>query len=278
MLGDRIVEIDGRPVDQFEDIDRPLVSRAATQVAVMRQGRKTVLTLSAPKDLNTETAGYGHQHSLSGLLSMRRPLLFRLIKNVNGLPVAGEDEARAALGPLLGRTITLTLESNDKTLHVFTVRPPRVANAGLTDEDRDGVYLGDRDDRIYTRRSFAQAALGGLDTTGAFIGRVFEVSLRHIGVFENHILPEIMVSGSETGRLKSVHMFLDITALMSIFVALMNLLPLPGLDGYFLMKYGLEIAAGTQRAEKIHAYAWRISLLLFAIVFVFCKIGLWSVI
>jgi regulator of sigma E protease len=145
------------------------------------------------------------------------------------------------------------------------------------DKDRVGVYLGERDDAVYQQLNFAQAALDGLHMTRKLTGRVLEVSMRHIGVFENHILPEVMVSGSEFGRIKSVHMFLDITVLFSIFVALLNLLPLPGLDGYFLMKYGLEIAAGTQKAEKIHAYAWRISLLLFAIVFVFCKIGLWSV-
>ena len=48
---------------------------------------------------------------------------------------------------------------------------------------------------------------------------------------------------------------------LSISIAVMNVLPIPGFDGSMLLRYGLEAALGPEQAEKVGSYVSRAALL-----------------
>ncbi len=75
---------------------------------------------------------------------------------------------------------------------------------------------------------------------------------------------------------KTLQWRIERIGLLSVFIGLFNLLPFPGMDGYFLLSYALEKIVGPQRARILQPYAWRISLVCLGIVMTFFKFGIWT--
>ena len=170
------------------------------------------------------------------------------------------QDSRPVLASMKDSTVTATLIRAGDTLSV----PVKVDTSG-----RIGVYMGMPSMEV-KRYSLPQAIPAGIKLTGSTIGGY----VRDLG---------LLVRPS-TGAYKSVgsfiaigqvfpsswdwYQFLSILSLLSIMLAVMNLIPIPALDGGHILFTFYEIVTGRKPGEKFLVAAQVLGMaLLFALMF-----------
>jgi regulator of sigma E protease len=279
--GDKIIAIDGKKVENFDNqINMDLVM--SKQVLIERNGAEQ--TINMPNDLVDQLS----KHEKSPLVSMRMPFVIAaipaesanttlqpkdLITSINGQKVKYYDEVKSFLENNKGKTVPATVLRNQKETPV---------NLIVSKEGKLGIQTGG-------------LGMDSLEKLG-----YYKVSTKEFGFFES--IPVgiekgkdqlvgygkqlKMIFNPETKAYKQVggfaaiynifpstwswEVFWSITALLSIMLGVMNLLPIPALDGGHVMFLLYEIISGKKPSDKflenaqMVGFVLLITLLLFA--------------
>jgi len=279
--GDKIISIDGKKVENF-DSDMNMNVIMAKHVLVERNGQQQTITM--PTDFVDQLS----KTEKGLLIGIRRPFAISqvaedspnknlkpkdLILSLNGQKIKYFDEAKAVLEVNKGKTIPAVVLRDLKETPISL----KVSNDGKL-----GVVSGGLD-------------LKSLEKLG-----YYKISKKEYGFFES--IPVGLEKGKdqligygkqlkmifnpETKAYKQVggfaaifnifptswswEVFWSITALLSIMLGVMNLLPIPALDGGHVMFLLYEIISGKKPSDKflenaqMVGFVLLISLLLFA--------------
>ena len=279
--GDKIISIDGKAVENF-DKDMNINIIMAKEVLVERNGQQQ--TLKMPTDFIDQLS-----KTEKGLLvDIRRPFAISqiaedspnqnlkpkdLILSLNGQKIKYFDEAKAVLEVNKGKTIPAVvlrdLKETPLTLKVNNEGKLGVVSGGLDMKSLEklGYY------KISTKEyGFFESIPVGLQkgkdqlvSYGKQLKMIFNPetkAYKQVGGFAAifNIFPTSW----------SWEVFWSITALLSIMLGVMNLLPIPALDGGHVMFLLYEIISGKKPSDKflenaqIVGFVLLISLLLFA--------------
>ena len=172
----------------------------------------------------------------------------------DGVGIEFVQDSREVLAGMKERSVEATVLRGSDTLQV----PVQVDTAG-----RIGVYMEMPNVKVQ-KYSLLQAVPAGLKLTGETIGGYLS-DLR-------------LLAKPSTGAYKSVgsfitigqvfpskwnwYQFLNILALLSIMLGVMNLLPIPGLDGGHILFTLYEMVTGRKPSEKFLVYAQMVGLVL----------------
>nr|WP_314895877.1 RIP metalloprotease RseP [uncultured Flavobacterium sp.] len=279
--GDKIISIDGEKVVKFDnDINMKIVM--AKQVLIERNG--TQQSIAMPNDFVDQLSKF----EKGSLVDIRMPFAIGAVtadsKNtalqpkdivvaLNGQKIKYLDEAKTVLESNKNKTITATVLRDQKKLQVPVV---------VSKDGKLGVQLGG-------------LGMASLEKLG-----YYKISKQEFGFFES--IPVGLVKGKDqligygkqlkmifspsTGAYKQVggfkaifdifpntwswEVFWTITALLSIMLGVMNLLPIPALDGGHVMFLLYEIVSGKKPSDKflenaqMVGFVLLITLLLFA--------------
>ncbi len=266
--GDRILSFDDYVPENFSMLQADLARRDVRKATVLR-GADTLdiyidqskigevlnsplmFDLAVPFVVDSVAQG---PNSASGLMRGDRIVAF------GGRGVEYLQDSRPVLASMKDSTVTATLIRAGDTLSV----PVKVDTSG-----RIGVYMGMPSMEV-KRYTLPQAIPAGIKLTGSTIGGY----VRDLG---------LLVRPS-TGAYKSVgsfiaigqvfpsswdwYQFLSILSLLSIMLAVMNLIPIPALDGGHILFTFYEIVTGRKPGEKFLVAAQVLGMaLLFALMF-----------
>jgi regulator of sigma E protease len=274
--GDRIIMLDDQEVKDFMDIPREFVLGSVRTVTVERDGE--LVRLDVPGDF----FGRLIASRMGGFFSVRYPyivadflphspareagvLVGDHIMGIGGQETWSFDEFAKVIGNYAGKETTLTVQRDGELLDL---------DIAVSDEGRIGAYAKpvtqflDFETRNY---SFFESVPAGITkayttTTGYF--RELRLLFR----------PEVKVSESLGGFITIgsifaptwdwVH-FWTITAFLSIILAIMNVLPIPALDGGHVMFLLYEIIAGRKPGDRFMEYAQMVGMLLLLSLLIF---------
>ncbi|TRX02036.1 RIP metalloprotease RseP [Flavobacterium gawalongense] len=279
--GDKIISIDGEKVVKFDnDINMKIVM--AKQVLIERNGIQQSITMQ--NDFVDQLSKF----EKGSLVDIRMPFAIGAVtadsKNtalqpkdivvaLNGQKIKYLDEAKTVLESNKNKTITATVLRDQKKLQVPVV---------VSKDGKLGVQLGG-------------LGMASLEKLG-----YYKISKQEFGLLES--IPVGLVKGKDqligygkqlkmifspsTGAYKQVggfkaifdifpntwswEVFWTITALLSIMLGVMNLLPIPALDGGHVMFLLYEIVSGKKPSDKflenaqMVGFVLLITLLLFA--------------
>lgn len=245
---DKIIAADGQPIQYYDDLIAKVV--VASEVTVNRNGKDTIIQL--PVDILGQLSS---QKNLKGLFSIALPTIISevvtgspaeaagLLPNdkiisVNGLETLSFYEFRAALQNNKGQTVPLGIIRNNTELFV----PSTVSDSGMlgfrplapTKVEELEFFGFKLDTREF---GFLESFPAGVALTGKRLGM-------YVDQFKKVINPEtgaykgIGGFASMTKMFKPTwdwHHFWSMTAFISIMLAFMNLLPIPGLDGGYVV-------------------------------------------
>ncbi len=293
--GDTVRAIDGRPVETWQEL-RWRVVQAAIQRGSLRleiasdRGhlREAVLDLGAvaPEDVEKnalERIGLrlyqpkfepalgriepGGAADRAGLKSGDR------VTHVQGVAIRSWGDFVKAIQASPGKPLVLGVERNGARLAV-EVTPERVL-AGDHEIGRIGV--GPRDlDKFYQRVSY-----GPFASIAKAVEKTWEISLFSLTMLAKMVLGEVSwrhLSGPVTiadyaGQSAQLGWiaYAAFLALISVSLGVLNLLPIPLLDGGHLMYYLVEIIRGSPVSERAMEVGQRVglALLLFMMAFAF---------
>jgi regulator of sigma E protease len=280
--GDKIVSIDGAPVEKFNEINQKIL--LAKEVVVDRNGKQE--TIKLPVNFIDQLM----KSERGSLVELRVPFVVSgysdksvngtaikikdIITSLNGVKVKYADEVIGILESVKGKTIEATVLRNEKE---------EETTLKVTDSAKLGLAYA------------ARLPYSNLEKLG-----LYKVNKQEYGFFES--VPVGIEKGSEqlasygkqlkaiftpsTGAYKGVggfgaifnifpstwswEAFWSITALLSIMLGVMNLLPIPALDGGHVVFLLFEMISGKKPSDnfmekaQLVGFVLLISLLLFA--------------
>ncbi|HLV52685.1 MAG TPA: RIP metalloprotease RseP [Cryomorphaceae bacterium] len=258
--GDKILAVEGHAPKTLPDITAEILYNDARNLVVERDGRK--IDISLPEDIDQEILRRGGQ----GLFFMRYPAVVDSVLAggpadkaglrkgdrvlaIDESPVESFQELVMALQTNKGQSISLRVENDgaerevnatvdeNGQLQFFATSPLAFFE---TEKEEFGFF-----------ESFPAGVKEGTDRLVSYV-RSLKLIFSSEGVKQ---VGGFLTIGSLFDTTWNWQRFWNMTALLSIILAVMNILPIPALDGGHVMFLLYEIIAGRKPGDKFMEYA-----------------------
>lgn len=234
--GDRIVAIDGEIVRSLRDIQVFTEPKPVEMLRVSYERDGVVHDVSVMPDWVSyrDQKGVERSHGRIGLGTMQQAYDLDVVRSVNGVQVESEDEARALLLAHMGQSVELGLYSVDREVHASLVDLSAAANRNLNNPnhvEHYRLYPGTFRDNYYLPLSTSESAAESFERAVDMIGSVFRLPFNLLPIDKTWITPDAVVSHETSYIQGKLYVFVFFASLCSCFIGLLNLLPLPHLDG-----------------------------------------------
>lgn len=277
---DVILKIDGRSIERFEDVRREVTVKLDTSTDfLIQRGDKTINITAAPLRMESEDDhGFKQSRGFLGVVSPGNGLDIQHVIAVEGVKVKDVDDARKLLLARMGTVFTVELdrgESQDK----IRIRPLAEHNQGMTDPESKAY------NSLVIAEGEAETVIkvGVLASIGHATRETWNISvstLEAIGQMINGTrsakeLGGIIRIGAIAGDMAQAGIIamISFTAMLSINLGLINLFPVPLLDGGHLVFYVFEAVRGKPLPEQIQEYAFRLGLVILVGIMVFANLN-----
>lgn len=279
---DRVIAIDGNPIFRFEDIRQKVMIGLDTPMVFTVQRGNSQIDLTATPERETFSDRFGFQHSrgVLGLIGAANGFAVKNVIEVDGKPVENEDKAMAALKGVMNRTTEVTFKGVEAEKNsVLIVHPLGDMNPtlGQTDEAQDqAIVISDRLDNEAIVRAPVEAVVFAVKETKAItLGTLKALGQIITGTRSAKELGGLIRIGAMAGDMAQAGIIAIVmfTALLSINLGLINLFPIPVLDGGHLVFYALEAVRGSPVPEKAQEYAFRVGFTLLIGLMVFANLS-----
>ena len=272
--GDRILALDGNPApDNFNEIHMDMLRDQVSRVTVLRDG-DTV-------DIHIDPAYMPAMLNTPGMFGIRLPIAVGSLPDTSinagadlrqgdrfltaaGRPVCWHQDLQAVLADNAGSTVELSLLRGADTVTV----PVRVSGDGkievLLQRDISDITITDKE------YSLLEAIPAGFMMTFTNIGHyVKELGLIFSPQTEAYkSVGSFIAIGSIFPSSWNWQIFWNITALLSIMLAVMNLLPIPALDGGHILFTLYEMITGRKPSDRFMEVAQMIGMFLLLMIMI----------
>ena len=264
--GDKLVSIDGQAYDNYDDLRRNMIT--AERITIERNGEQRTIDLpedflgqlSTGEDMSLFRLRYPFmvgEVSDSSLNKQADLLPGDLFKAINGTPVRYFDQVAPILDTLQGQTVSILLERDGVE---------RMVDLQVDDEGKIGIYQGG------SYKRFSELGYFSTVIREYSLPESFSVGTQKFGKqIAAYWLQLKKIFTPSTGAYKGVggfkaifdifpdfwswEGFWEITAFLSIMLAVLNLLPIPALDGGHVMFLLYEMISGRKPSDKFMEYA-----------------------
>lgn len=258
---DQVIAIDGAPARSFEDIRRAVAVSLEQErsFTVLRGGEELTLKATPEKRTDTDRFGFESSRGFLGLTSAYQAMPFDKIASIDGQEIAEGDDVQAMIAARFGTSFDVGLEQGEDTVEGYRVRPIAEMNADMAEQGYFVLRNADPEVTIKYNvleafsHSVGEAWSMSADTLKA-LGQMF------VGQRSPTELGGLIRIGSLAGDMaqSGIVAMLMFSALLSINLGLINLFPIPVLDGGHLVFYALEAVRGKPLSEKVQDYAFRV--------------------
>ncbi len=277
--GDKVVSINHEPVERFERI-LPLLGLGKGQtIQVERDGQMVDLKVTP------EFVGALNTRKKGGYILPRMPVFVEDISKgstadkmglapgdsiigVNGVPIHFYDEFDSFKTALVGKQITLTVARKGTVLDKTTIMP----------KDTKLGFHANLDVSKYFK--LMPIKYNPIEAVSRGFVYTFEKFSDYVSSFKLLFSKEVKLNESMGGIISfgkifpgefDMQKFLMLTAFVSIILAFMNLLPIPGLDGGYVIFLLYEMITGKQVSEKVMERATSVGLVLLLTLMVYAN-------
>ncbi|MFP4098211.1 MAG: M50 family metallopeptidase [Alphaproteobacteria bacterium] len=291
---DYILSIDGKTISDFHDIRREMmVALDEERNFVVKRGDETIEISARPKKIMiTDRFGFSNSIGVLGIVSADRGILLDSIQSIDGVeydnaqqvveeitrrmgttfsigfkpaPVPDSSEAEETAGGTqeeAGERDTQSAPS-EREQDVLIVSPQANMNEDLGSAATPGenvLYLADLPAAQFVPHTLMTALQSAINESYIITVSSFEALWQMVvGVRSVTELGGVVRIGAITGdtAMRGLVPLVLFTALLSINLGFINLLPIPMLDGGHLLFYGVEGIIGRSVPEYVQEYAFR---------------------
>ncbi|MBS1681128.1 MAG: RIP metalloprotease RseP [Bacteroidetes bacterium] len=265
--GDKIIKINGKPFEYFDEITKTDVLLSQNSSYTVLRGDKEI-EIAVPENFVEK---FSKKESLGKFLLPRRELVIDFVAKdsiagkiglmpgdrvieVEGKPVFYFDELRSGIESRKGDSLSFKIKRGEQVLSFNEYFKGHI-NIGFSVAAPIGI------EKTVTY-SLGQSILIGP-------GRAFDVIIVQVKAIGKMIRGDISFKNSVSGPIGMAKMyggtwnwerFWRMTGLISMALAFMNLLPIPGLDGGYTMFLLYEMVTGREPNEKIFENALKVGM------------------
>lgn len=278
---DRIVQINNTKIKRFEDIQREIMVAldTSTDVAVERDGQIIEFKDIRPEKLETEDRfGFKQSRGVLGVVAPKSALDISSVSFIDGVEVNSPEQAKKMVLARLGKTIELNFSEEGKDPFVILVAPRAAFNDTFINEAENFELVVNNPDEVkgFIEHSIASAFVESLNETGSIVTKTFEaLAQMFTGTRSAEELGGIFRIGAIAGDAAQAGWIalITFTALLSINLGLINLFPIPVLDGGHLLFYAIEAVKGSPLSESTQNYAFRFGFFLLIGLMIFANLN-----
>ncbi len=279
---DMIVSIDGKPTKSFEDIRREmLIGLDYEKHFVVKRGDETLDIYAKPEKIEqTDHFGFKSSRGLLGLISPSHAINIKDIVEVDGRAYDDAAALKSALRRKFDRDITLTVKKGKEDTDTLFIRPLSSQNEEFGSENSeqgDILFIAAiKDGKIFVKHPPLEAAREAVnETIDITAGTLKALGQMVTGNRPANELGGIIRIGAIAGDMaqQGILALIVFTALLSVNLGLINLFPIPMLDGGHLLFYAFEAGLGRPIPEKIQDYAFRVGLVFLVCLMVFANLN-----
>ena len=273
--GDKILSVDNRLVENFAKVVPTIVLDKASSVQVERDGQKMDIPITDESfPLLLKSKGifglrYPFQLTIGGFSKKSPGQAAGLQKGDEVLSINGQrftyfDEYQKFQANLKGQEVKVGILRKSQPMEI----PVTIGEDGMI-----GVSNSASFEEIFEFRTIRYGLISsipagisrGIETTGNYLKQFKLFFMPKAKAYES--LGGFITIGSIFSGTWDWHSFWNMTAFISIILAIMNLLPIPALDGGYVIFLLYEMITGRKPNEKFMEYAITVGLfLLLAIV------------
>jgi len=281
--GDRILSIDGSSVERFEEIIQLIRLKFETKLVflVERDGKRLSLTISPQRRTVTDRNGNKHVIGSIGVA----PFSAAVVDRVEAKSAA--DRAGLRTGDHIVGVAGKTVRSFEEMAQVIRANPGRAVPIAVVRDGRRTMLnttlesrkiktrsgktiligrLGISRKRLeYKRHSFALATWQGIKETASMAKATYTAISQMIeGKRSTKDLGGPLRIAEMSGQMAQlgIREYIWFMGILSLHLCLINLFPVPMLDGGHLVFYAYEAVAGKPLGERAQEYGFRIGLAL----------------
>jgi len=262
--GDKILSVDNLPVENFRKIIPTVILDKAQTIQVERGGQKI--------DVEISDDDFALLIKSKGVLSYRIPFDYKIAKFVKESPAkeAGlkigdqilgmdtlkyeyQDQFRTALQKNIGKKISLLILRDQKEINVSVVLP-QTGLLGVQLQNPDLTKIFEFKTIEYSLIESIPAGIDrGLSTISDYLKQFKLIFSPKTKAYES--LGGFIAIGNIFPEAWSWFSFWSMTAFLSIILGVMNLLPIPALDGGHVIFLLFEMITGRKPGDKFLEYA-----------------------
>jgi regulator of sigma E protease len=289
-VGDRIKAIDGAPIERWDEIETALRNSAGRtlRLSILREGRTQEASLTPQAHKTRDIFGQDIEVWDLGIHPLVSTRIGQVLPGqvaqqagirggdrvvaVNGAPVAEWEQLAKIIHASPGKPLTLTIE-RDGQQQTVVVTPRATRQQTATGEEEIGLIgIGPAPESQYHRLNPVSALAAGAEKTVDLSVLVVTgfVKLVQAKISPKTIGGPILIAqmAGEVAQRGLVEL-LSFTALLSINLAILNLLPIPILDGGHLLFSLIEWMRGKPVSLRKREIAQQVGMVLLVGLMVF---------
>jgi regulator of sigma E protease len=262
--GDFILSVDNQKIDKFNDIRTDIILNNRKSIQVKRGGETIsipILEAAVPAMLKGKF-----------LIEPRRPfgpykisyldkespaksaglLIGDEIKGLNDSVFVFFDEFQGYLAANKGKQVTVNLLRNGQPLNI-NVTTNAAGKLGVADSRTYAEIFELKTIKYSLFQSIPAGITTGFKAMGDYLKQFRLIFSKHTKAYES--LGGFITIGSIFPSVWDWQIFWNLTAFLSIILAVMNILPIPALDGGHVMFLLYEVVTGRKPSDKFMEYS-----------------------
>ncbi|MEI8047183.1 MAG: RIP metalloprotease RseP [Bacteroidota bacterium] len=260
--GDKILTLDNKPIEDFFRIPATLILENVQTIQVERDGQKAEVVI--PRELVSEIV----KHKSPDFISVRIPFEAADFAPGSGAKSAGMQVKDKIIG-IEGQTTlyfdefkTVVQQHKNETVKVNVLRGADTVTLAVKVSDRGLIGVAPKSPAGYF--TFKEYHYNIIQAIPAGTKKAYEKTADYLKSLKLLFNPEVKAYESVGGFITigsifpSVwdwEAFWSLTAFLSLMLAVLNILPIPALDGGHVMFLLYEIITGRKPSDKFMEYA-----------------------
>lgn len=270
-VGDKIIEMDGKPIRRLNDIfditwheENP----KEHSYTIIRDGEQITISYAAKRMVYTNRKGVDTAHGQTGMVHMKA-ILFKDMLSIDGVEThADVDTARDIILQNMDKDLIIGVEYKEDERDYFQLRFPASYNEHLANTEHqffDRVLLVHPDSKFFLRLSLYEATKTALFQMKNLVVQSYKlISVAYKGKTDEPVIGGIAkISQHSAGAAKGgMYPYLMFIASFSLAIAVINILPIPALDGGYLVFLSYEAIVGKPLPSRVQDIAMIIGLVI----------------
>lgn len=275
--GDWVLKVDGKHVSSYQQVREIGYDPDKSHTYTINRSEDLVQVELQPELYEfIDEDGVARSHPRLGTFWRHKPFKLEAVASVNGIDVDGDDDkARELLIRNMNRGALVGMNSTDGKVHVYKVVLYAASNRNLNNPDHrdyNHIYMSELWDDFYLKELWPQRVLAAVKEHVRLIGGVLKVPFHLFPIDKEDIQPEAMVVGDFYWFRNGLYDFIHKMALISLVIGYVNLLPLPYMDGSYLIYYLIEAVTKKPPTKRQKARGIAVGFLVFYIAIMFANL------
>ncbi len=287
LVGDVIKQIDGRRITNFSQVHEIVSTSADDRLAIVVERDGEVVELTVTPELVAVTDQFGNTHRVGqiGVERVLPPMVDAIspdgpaeeaglqpgdiVRQIEGQDINSFLAMQTVVQKSAGVPLEFTIERNGELMTVeMTPAPVEITSADGKEVEVGRIGIQGHDnitDYDIVRVDVLTGMVMGVERTWFIIERTFHfLGGLFVGQEDASQLSGPLGIAKVSGEVAQGGLvpLISLAAILSVSIGLLNLFPIPMLDGGHLLYYGYEAVAGKPLGERAQEFGFRVGLAL----------------